>query len=239
MNKPTENAEKTGTTLVAGGTAKTGRQTNGGSEMKLLIFGSIGSIGRQIVNQALEQGHTVTAFTRDATNVDTKHDNLQVAQGDVMDPASVERAVQGQEAVLCAVGGGLKGRVRSEGTRNIISAMEKAGVQRFICQSTLGAGDSRGNLNFFWKYLMFGTLLRLMYADHGRQESNVTQSRLDWTIVRPGSFTDGARTGQYRHGFPSTDKTTTLKISRADVADFMLQQLTDDTYLHKTPGLSY
>ena len=209
--------------------------------MKLLIFGSTGGMGRQLVDQALEQGHTVTAFARDATKVDSKHDNLQVAQGDVMDPASMEQAVQGQEAVLCSLGAGRKltGRVRSEGTRNIISAMEKVGVRRFICQSTLGAGDSRGNLNFYWKYLMFGLLLRSMYADHARQESYVKQSPLDWTIVRPGSFTDGERTGQYRHGFPATDKTTKLKISRADVANFMLKQLTDDTYLHKTPGLSY
>ena len=86
---------------------------------------------------------------------------------------------------------------------------------------------------------MFGLLLRPAYADHISQESYVTQCRLDWTIVRPAAFTDGERTGQYRHGFSGTDKTTKLKISRADVADFMLKQLTDEMYLHKTPGLSY
>ena len=206
--------------------------------MKLLIFGSTGSIGRELVKQALEQGHTVTAFARDATKVDIKHNNLQVARGDVMDPASVERAIQGHEAVLCSLGAGRKGTVRSEGTRNIISAMEKVGVRRFICQSTLGVGDSRGNLNVFWKF-MFGLLLRPAYADHVSQENYVRRSHLDWTIVRPGAFTDGERTGQYRHGFPGTDKTPKMKISRADVADFMLKQLADDTYLHKTPGLSY
>jgi putative NADH-flavin reductase len=156
-----------------------------------------------------------------------------------MDPASVESAVQGQEAVLCSLGAGRKGTVRSEGTRNIINAMEKVGVQRFVCQSTLGVGDSRANLNVFWKYIMFGFLLRPAYADHVSQENYVRQSRLDWTIVRPAAFTDGKHTGQYRHGFPGTDKTIKLKISRADVADFMLKQLIDDTYLHKTPGLSY
>jgi putative NADH-flavin reductase len=62
---------------------------------------------------------------------------------------------------------------------------------------------------------------------------------LDWTIIRPGAFTDGPKTGKYRHGFPGTDRSLTLKISRADVADFMLRQLTDGAYLHKTPGLSY
>lgn len=207
--------------------------------MKLLIFGATGSIGRHLVNQALDQGHTVTAFARDAAKVDIKHNNLQVAQGDVLDAASVEKAVQDHEVVLCSLGAGRKGTVRTEGTRNIIIAMEKLGVRRFICQSTLGVGDSRGNLNFIWKYLMFGFLLRPAYADHVSQESCVKQSGLDWTIVRPGAFTDGEHTGRYRHGFPGTDKTTTLKISRADVADFMLKQLKDDTYLHKTPGLAY
>ena len=207
--------------------------------MKLLIFGSTGSIGRELVKQALEQGHTVTAFARDPSKLDIQHTNLQVVQGDAMDLASVEKAVQDQEVVLCSLGGGRKGTIRSEGTRNIIRAMEKAGVRRLICQTTLGVGDSQGNLNFFWKYIMFGLLLRPMYADHVSQEDYVRQSRLDWTIVRPGAFTDGERTGKYRHGFPSTDKTTKLKISRADVADFMLKQLADDTYLHKTPGLSY
>ncbi len=80
--------------------------------MKLLIFGSTGSIGRLLIKQALEQGHTVTAFTRDATKVDIKHNNLQVTRGDVMDPASVERAIQGHEVVLCSLGAGRKGTVR-------------------------------------------------------------------------------------------------------------------------------
>jgi putative NADH-flavin reductase len=207
--------------------------------MNLLIFGSTGSIGRQLVKQALEHGHTVTAFARDPSKLDIKHDNLKVAQGDAMDVPSVERAVQGQDAVLCSLGAGAKGAVRSTGTKNIVRAMEEAGVRRFICQSTLGVGDSWGNLGFFWKYIMFKGLLRQAYADHVSQEDYVKQGNLDWTIVRPAAFTDGAHTGEYRHGFPGTDNRTKLRISRADVADFMLKQLTDDTYLHKTPGLSY
>jgi hypothetical protein len=117
--------------------------------------------------------------------------------------------------------------------------MEKAGIRRFICQTTLGVGDSQDNLNFFWKRIMFGIILREAFADHVNQENYIKQSRLDWTIVRPAAFTDGKRTGVYRHGFTASDKALTLKISRADVADFMLKQLADDTYLHKTPGLSY
>lgn len=209
--------------------------------MNLLVFGATGGTGRQVVEQAIEQGYKVTAFVRNPAKLDIKHTNLKVVRGDAMDITSVEQAVQGQDAVVCVLGAGRKrtGTIRSEGTQQIILAMEKASIRRFICQSTLGVGDSWENLNFFWKYIMFGFLLRQVFADHERQESYVKQSDLDWTIVRPGAFVHGERTGNYRHGFPSTDKTSKLKISRADVADFILKQLTDDLYIHKTPGVSY
>jgi nucleoside-diphosphate-sugar epimerase len=137
------------------------------------------------------------------------------------------------------LGAGSKGTVRAAGTRNIIQAMQNRGVRRLVCLSTLGVGDSWDNLNWFWKRLMFGLLLRRAFADHVAQERYVTESGLDWIIVRPGAYTDGDRTGAYRHGFSATATGPKLKISRADVADFMLKQLTDDRYLHATPGLSY
>ena len=209
--------------------------------MNLLIFGATGSVGCLVVEQTLEKGHMVTAFVRNPEKLDIKHENLKVVKGDVMDTKSVEKAVQGKEAVVCVLGAGKKrkGTIRSEGTQQIIKAMEKAGIQRLICQSPLGAGDSWENLNFFWKYIMFGFLLREVFADHERQEEYVKQSNLEWTIVRPGAFVDGERTGNYRHGFPGDDKTSKLKIARADVADFILKQLTDGSYIHKTPSLSY
>lgn len=196
-------------------------------------------MGRQLVRLALAQGHDVAAFVRDPAKLDVEHSNLEIIQGDAMELSSVEKAVRGCEAVLCSLGVGRKGTVRAEGTRNIILAMEKAGVRRLICQTTLGVGDSRDNLNFFWKYVMFGGLLRPAYADHVLQEDYVKESQLAWTIVRPAAFTDGECTGEYRHGFPATDKSLKLKISRADVADFMLKQFTDDMYLHGSPGVSY
>ena len=140
--------------------------------------------------------------------------------------------------MLIALGSGRKGTVRSGGTKHVVDAMERRGVRRLVCQTTLGAGDSRAVLNFFWKRIMFGLLLREAYADHEAQEAFVKQSKLDWTIVRPGAFTDGPATGAYKHGFPSTEKNLKLKISRADVANFMLRQLTNDTYLRHAPGLS-
>ena len=207
--------------------------------MNLLVFGATGSIGRELVRQALDLGYRVSAFVRDPAKLDIEHPELRVFAGNALEPASVEAAMRDQEAVLCALGAGRKGVVRSEGTRNILRAMENAEVTRLICQTTLGAGESWGNLNFFWKRVMFGMLLRQAFEDHVMQENHVKQSRLDWTIVRPGAFTDGERTGKYRHGFPGSDRTTQLKISRADVADFMLRQLKDTTYLRQTPGLSY
>jgi len=207
--------------------------------MKLIIFGPTGNVGSELVRQALDQGHTVTAFVREPSRILVEHRNLTLAQGNALDPASVQKSIQGHDAVLCALGAGRKGRVRSEGTRNIVQAMEASGVRRLICQTTLGLGDSRANLDVFWKHIMFGMLLRTAYNDHVGQEGHVMRSTLDWTIVRPGAFTDGERTGAYRHGFPPDDRTLRLKISLADVADFMLRQLTDLTYLHKTPGLSY
>jgi putative NADH-flavin reductase len=209
--------------------------------MKLVIFGATGTVGRQVVEQALEQGHTVTAFARNLTKLDIQHPQLGFAQGDVMDASAVEQAIRGQDAVVCVLGAGkqLKSTIRSEGTRQIIQAMEKVGMRRLICLSTLGTGDSWGNLDFYWKYVMFGFILRQVFADHERQEALVRNSNLDWTIVRPGALTDGPLTGQYRHSFPSSDRNIALQVSRADVADFILKQLSDQSSLHQTPSLSY
>lgn len=206
--------------------------------MKILVFGSTGSVGKIFVQQALDEEHHVTAFARNPAAISITHPNLSVFQGDVRDQSAVERATPGHDAVVCILGAG-KGTVRAVGTRNIVLAMEKAGVKRLVCQSTLGAGDSRGNLNFFWKYIMFGMLLRKAYADHELQEKHVIQSNLHWTIVRPAAFTDGPKTGNYRQGFGTNANGLTLRISRADVADFLLKQLSGLTYLRKAPGQSY
>ena len=207
--------------------------------MKILVFGATGSVGKLFVQQALDENHSVSAFVRRPIAISIRHPRLSIIQGDVLDQAAVARATPGHDAVVCTLGAGSKGNLRALGTKNIIGAMEKAGVERFICQSTLGAGDSRGNLNFFWKYIMFGMLLRKAYADHELQETYVMTSNLRWTIIRPAAFTNGPRTGSYAHGFGADAEGLTLKISRADVADFLLKQLSDLRYLHKTPGQSY
>ena len=209
--------------------------------MKLLIFGSTGGTGRELVKQALDQGHNVTAYARDPAKIeDLQHPSLMVVIGDVLDTVAVESAVAGQEAILSALGAGAgRTTLREEGTRNIVESMEGADAKRLICQSSLGVRDSRANLPFFTKYIIVGIFLRHAFADHERQEAVVRQSSLDWIIVRPPHLKDGPLTGDYRHGFPPADRRIKGWISRADVADFMLKQLVDETYLHQTPGVSY
>jgi putative NADH-flavin reductase len=234
------------------------------------------------VQQALEQGHTVTSFARNPAKVRTTHQNLRIAEGDILDYGSVEAALRGQDAVLSALGirvrvwpliaivilcqliarfTGLIGPVGwlvrigvplvaililyrrtttlSEGTRNIARAMETVGVKRFICESSLGIRNSKGQLGFLYNYALIPILLRNVFADKEVQEQLIRDSKLDWVIVRPAVLTNGSRTRIYRSGFDAADKSIQTKISRADVADFMLGQLISDVYLSKTPGVSY
>ncbi|MEM7279246.1 MAG: SDR family oxidoreductase [Pseudomonadota bacterium] len=207
--------------------------------MKLIIFGATGTVGRRLVEEALEQGHHVTAFARHPESLKSAHQNLNRQSGDVLDPSAVVDAVKGHDAVLIALGAGRKGIVREVGTKHIIDAMHHCDTRRLVCLSSLGVGESRALLTFFWKYIMFGFLLKAAYVDQEAQEKLVRQSELDWTIVRPSAFTDGPATEDYKHGFPMTEKHLKLKISRADVANFMLKQLGDSTYLRQMPGLSY
>jgi putative NADH-flavin reductase len=207
--------------------------------VKLLIFGATGGTGRELVRQALERGHSVTAFARDPATLDG-HRSLERIAGDVVDAAAVERAVAGHEAVLCALGKPAisPGTVRSQGTRNIVWAMESNGVGRLICQSTIGIGDSRPLLPPLHRCVLVPLLLRRTFAEHERQEAVVRSSQLDWTIVRAGALTDGERRGSYRHGFPPTESIE-FEISRADVAEFTLGLLADGSYLREAPAVSY
>lgn len=207
--------------------------------MKIIVFGATGTIGQHVIQQAISGGHEVTAFARDTSKITLNHLKLVKVAGDVMNPESVNTIMPGHDVVIVVLGAGRKGGVRAVGTRNVINAMKAHGLKRLICQSSLGVGDSRVNLNFFWKYIMFGLLLRPAYADHELQEQYVRESELDWTIVRPGAFCDGKRTGNYHHGVLGIETNLALKVSRADVADFLLKQVSDLRYLHQSPGLSY
>lgn len=208
--------------------------------MKIIVFGATGTIGRLVVKQALKDNYEVIAFARNPQAIAIEHSHLSKYEGDVYKPSDVSAAIQGCDVVCITLGSkSLSSDVRSVGTQHIVNAMQQHHVKRLICQSTLGVGESRRNLNFFWKYLMFGLILRHVYKDHVLQEQIVKQTDLEWVIVHPAAFVDDAKSQNYKHGFTANEKHLRLKISRSDVASFIVKQIASDTYLHQTPGLSY
>ena len=207
---------------------------------RIQIVGATGGTGRQLVAQALERGLEVTAFVRDPSRLTITHPKLTVVRGDVLEATSVDGAMRGQEAVLSALGHKryyFPRRILSEGTRNIVRAMEAHGVSRFVCETALGIGDSAGRLGLYYTFFTIPVVLPLYFWDKTRQERIIAASSVEWTIVRPGVLTNGEKRGRYRHGFHLGSFLWTVRISRADVADFMLNQLESDTYLRKAPGL--
>lgn len=209
--------------------------------VKVLVFGSTGRTGRHLVAQTLEQGHDVTAFARDPSKLDLRHDKLRLVRGDVLDLASVESAVQGQDAVLSALGAGpgQPKTVFSDGMGTILRMMETRGVPRIVCVSAAGvlnenAGSFVGNALLG----LFRLVLKGVYEGHRWQLEAIRHSSLEWVAVRPVLLTNGPRTGKYRvrlEGIPEKG----YWISRADVADFMIRQLTRDEYVGRLPAIAY
>jgi putative NADH-flavin reductase len=205
--------------------------------MKLAVFGATGGTGKEIVSQALAAGDEVTVLVRDPAKMTLNHDKLYLVIGDVLNSDKVEEALAGSEAVCCSLGNTANNPdfVVSDGTRNIIEGMIKQGIKRLVVVTALGVGDSRDQVTLSFKMLM-KTVLRKAYEDKERQEQLVRDSSLDWVIVRPGGLTNGPTTGEYKFGLdPSI---VAGQVSRADVAAFVLQQLTDDTFLHQTPAIT-
>lgn len=204
--------------------------------MKLIVFGATGGTGRQIVEQALAAGHQVTAFARQPAAVRMEHPRLNIIQGDALDAASVSRAVAGQEAVLFAIGINRRSTmtVCTESTRHIIQAMKEHQVRRIICLSAYGASETKDTA-------LYSKVLRALIGkrveDKDRQEELLRASDLDWVLVRPPLLTNGQRRGKYRAGFDIPIRLFS-SVSRKDVAEFMLNQLTDDTYLNKAPTIT-
>jgi putative NADH-flavin reductase len=201
--------------------------------MNLTVFGATGGTGQEVVKRALAHGHTVTAFVRDRERLPIKDSYLQIIIGDALDWQSVSNAVTGQDAVVVTLGSRGRGKrdVRARGTANVIEAMKVQDVRRLVVVSAAGTGDSYRQLPFFLKILV-KTLLRNTYADHEQQEAYVQDSELDWVIVRPAMLRDGPATGEYHTG-TADDDLPGGEVSRADLADFVLQQLEDDRYLHQ------
>lgn len=209
--------------------------------MNILIFGASGATGHEIVEQALSQGHAVTAFVRTPAKLTVRHDQLKLAQGDVKDQASVERAVKGQDAVLSALGVSKplkRDPVVVLGVNNIIKAMEQNNVKRLVYLSFIGVGESRKDSGFLIRNVI-SRIVRNEIADHEEKERLVRSSRLEWTIVRPPKLTNGAPKGVYRSGEDITATSFLPTMSRGDVADFMIRQLSDNRFVRKAPRIMY
>jgi putative NADH-flavin reductase len=214
-----------------------------GNRTRVLIIGATGGSGRQLVQQALDLGHQVTAFVRKPAKLKIEHPNLRVAKGDVLDYPTVEAAMKGQSAVLSALGHKRffwPTKILSRGTENMMRAMKRCHVPRLICESSLGVGSAVGRLGLPATFLFVPLILPFYLRDRVRQERLIEENiSIDWVLVRPPVLTNGARRGQYRHGFNVGNYIWPRRISRADVADFMLRQLNDDTYIGTAPGVCY
>lgn len=216
------------------------------SPLHILILGGNGGIGKRCINEALANGHYVTAVLRTPSKLDFAHPNLQIVKGDVTDPSSFIGYIRNSNVVISAIGvsGGVMGdkptNLYSEGAVNILSAMQKVGVKRvfFISASAL---DVSPVLPLFARLLtkyVIQKLLKNMYADLRIMENKVRESRLDWTIMRPPQLVDKPATGNYRIAV-NTFLKNGLKISRADVAHFIISNLANEETYKATVEIAY
>jgi len=209
--------------------------------VKVLIIGATRGIGLKLLEQALDRGHTVAALVRKPQRLKKINEKLKVIKGDILDRVSVEVAMEGQDAICCCIGIGPTRKqvtVFSNGMKNVLSSMKVRGIRKLITVTGIGAGDSRNHGGFLYDKIFNPLFLKTIYEDKDREEALIKASEVDWIIVRPGFLTNGPATGEYR---VITDMTGVKagKISRADVAHFILGQIVSPTYLKKTPLLTY
>lgn len=209
--------------------------------MKLVVFGAAGQVGQQLTQQALQAGHEVTAFVRNPARLTIQHPNLRIVQGDIRDAAAVDAAVVGQDALLLTVGHS-KDTPRDTlrlAARNVLAAMNRHGVRRVVTLLGAGVHDERDPASAGRAFML--TVMKLlqkdMLIDAQAHADAIRDSGVAWTIVRPPRLTNGPLTGQYRVGYMALGPGA--QISRADVADFMLKQVTDKNYFGKAPMISY
>lgn len=205
--------------------------------MKIIVFGASGSTGLEIVKGALQAGHEVTAFVRDASTFEIKDEKIRIIEGNALNPQQVEDAIKGNDAVLSTLGPKGKPTVMvAESTKNIISAMQKHGVKKIIVISVAGiavAQDKRGK-SFIDTLIKF--FLKDVFIDRENQIKILEASSAEWVAVRVPRLTNDAPTGNVKAFFGNPSPT--MKISRADLADFMLKQLTDTKWLKQAPIVS-
>ncbi|TSA16475.1 MAG: NAD-dependent epimerase/dehydratase family protein [Betaproteobacteria bacterium] len=196
--------------------------------MNILIIGAARGVGRHLAEQALAHGHHVTGLVLDPLGAGFSRRNLRLVGGDIVNCAAVAEAVKGQDAICITIGirpTRAPVDVFSRGTEVTLAEMRHAGVRRLVCVTGIGAGDSRGHGGWLYDRIIQPLLLKSIYADKDRQETLVRASVVNWTIVRPGFLTNWPGTGRYRISADLTG-VTARKISRADVASYLLREMT-------------
>ena len=203
--------------------------------MKILILGSTGGTGQQLVTQSLKQNHEVTALARDPSKLNLNHEKLTIIKGSVLDKDVLENTLEGKDAVLSALGVGksLKSKdLISNAVRILIPAMNKKNVKRLVFLSAFGVGQTFKQADLIQK-IIFKVFLRNIYADKSKADDQIRRSALEWALVYPVLMTDTPGTGKYKVG-EKLEMKGMPKISRADVAEFMLRQLNDNTFIKKS-----
>jgi len=212
--------------------------------VRLTIFGASGATGRQVVEQALGAGHDVTAVVRDPAKLPLRHRRLSVVVADVLDPAAIEPAVAGADAVVSALGPRSdrnRSSIISAGTASILDAMREAGTSRLVVISAAPvAGDDHGTtlLDRLLARPLLRALLGGLYADMAAMEEATRRSGTDWTIMRPPWLSGGPRTGAYRQARDANLRRG-YRISRADLADAILASLRDPDAVKATIAVAY
>jgi len=208
--------------------------------VRVLIIGASKGIGLETTRQALDAGQNVRALARSAAGIRLSNPNLEKVRGDALKTGDVEAALKGIDVVIQTLGVGLSDLFRpvhlfSDATRVLIAAMRARGVKRLIGVTGFGAGESRASISWLQR-LPFQIVFGRAYEDKSLQERLIKESGLDWTIARPGVLTGGAWTGRYKVLAEPSQWRNGI-ISRADVADFLVRQITDGKYVHKAPVL--
>jgi len=209
--------------------------------MRILVIGATGGTGREVVRQALETGHRVNALARSAADAAPLLPGADIIEGDARDGDAVAKALTGCEGVISALGTKLsllhKETLLSKATGVLIEAMRKRGIKRLVCITGIGAGDSHGHGGFLYDNIAQPLLLRSTYHDKDRQEDEIRESGLDWTIVRPTNLTDGPATGAIRALTDLTDFHGG-SIARADVARFLIKELEERRWAGQSPVIT-
>ena len=209
--------------------------------MIIAIFGGTGSTGKELVKQALAAGNDVVAYVRNPSKLGITHEHLTIVKGELCDHALIERTVSGAGAVISVLGprGDSKNKPLTQGMQNIIAAMKNRGVRRLIIASTLSVEDPNDLLEFKARALVYFVKLTMhaVYEEIINVAEAVRASDLDWTIVRLAMLNDKPKSGNVRTGYLGTGEVGTW-ISRADIADFMLQQVHDTKFLRRAPAIS-